>query len=271
MLNVCPSRDQERAPADQRVVNPFVGKAVAARYASARPALHDRAIALIRRSLPPPDCALDVGCGTGLSTRALAEYAKEAVGVDVSEEMLRARERDSGATYVRAAAERLPFADSTFDLVTIASAIHWFDRNAAREVARVLRPAASLVVYDVWFRAQMVGVEGFHTWMSTEMGPRYRSVPKNEFVPADLAEFGFNHAWREDIDVPVQMSLGGLVDYLMTHSERIAAISEGRETEEEQREFLTGGSAPFFEGVDEREVNFGIWVEAFDRGSFVGA
>jgi SAM-dependent methyltransferase len=202
VLDVWPPSDQEHSPTDQRVVNPFVGSAVATRYASARPALHDRAIALIRRRVRPPQRALDVGCGTGLSTRALAQFAQEAVGVDVSEEMLRARERDSRATYVRAAAERLPFADATFDLTTIASAIHWFERDAMREVARVLRPSASLVVYDVWFPAAMLGVERFHTWMSTEMASRYPSVSKNEFGAADLAEFGFTRAGREDIDVP---------------------------------------------------------------------
>jgi ubiquinone/menaquinone biosynthesis C-methylase UbiE len=195
----------------------------------------------------------------------LADLAEEAVGVDVSREMLHARESDSRPSYVRAAAERLPFADATFDLATIASAIHWFDRDAAREVARVLRPSAPLVVYDVWFPAQMVGVGEFHTWMSTEMGGRYRSVPKNEFQGADLAPFGFSHARREDIEVPVQMSHIGLVDYLMTHSERIAAVASGQETEDEQREFLARGLASFFDGVDAREMTFGIRVEAFDR------
>jgi len=235
------------------------------RYASARPALHDRAIDLIRRWAAAPRRGLDVGCGTGLSTRALAEFAQEAVGVDISEEMLNARESDSRAMYVRAAAEGLPFADSVFDLATVASAIHWFERDATREISRVLQPAASLVVYDVWFPAQMVGVEEFHNWMTTEIGSRYRSVPKNDFDAAGLAEFGFNRAWREDIDVPVRLSLAGLTTYLMTHSERISAIVKGQETEEEQRQFLTSSLAQFFKGDDERDVIFSIWVEAFDR------
>lgn len=245
-------------------MNPFVGNEVATRYASARPALHDHAIALVSQRIRPPHRALDVGCGTGLSTRALAQFAQEAVGVDISEEMLRARERDSRAAYVRAAAEHLPFADATFNLTTIASAIHWFDREGVREIARVLSPSASLVVYDVWFPAQMPGVDEFHTWMNTQMGSRYRSVPKNAFEAAHLTQFGFIHAWREDLEVPVRMSLPQLAAYLMTHSERIAAISEGQETEDEQRDFLTDGLHQFFEGFDERVLTFGIWVEAFD-------
>jgi hypothetical protein len=51
----------------------------------------------------------------------------------------------------------------------------------------------------------------------------------------------------------------------MTHSERIVAVAEGQETEEEQRGFLANGLDPFFVGVEERDVVFSIWFEAFDR------
>ena len=54
-----------------------------------------------------------------------------------------------------------------------------------------------------------------------------------------------------------------LVDYLMTHSERITAINEERETEQEQHAFLAEGLAPLFEGGVERRLVFGIWVETY--------
>jgi predicted TPR repeat methyltransferase len=63
------------------VVNPFVGAAVAARYARARPQLHDRVVALLEERLPPPRLALDLACGTGLSTRPLSSFAASVVGV----------------------------------------------------------------------------------------------------------------------------------------------------------------------------------------------
>jgi hypothetical protein len=46
---------------------------------------------------------------------------------------------------------------------------------------------------------------------------------------------------------------------------RVVAVAEGQETEEEQRGFLADGLNPFFVGVEERDVVFSIWLEAFDR------
>lgn len=112
---------------DATVVNPFSTPAIAKRYAFARPNLHHHVTPiLLRRVLPQRRRALDLGYGTGLSTAALTGFANTVVGADASEDMLAAR-TDDVALYVLAAAERLPFADQSFDLVTIASAIHWFD------------------------------------------------------------------------------------------------------------------------------------------------
>lgn len=63
------------------------------------------------------------------------------------------------------------------------------------------------------------------------------------------------------------MSRDTLVEYLMTHSERIAAIREDLETEAEQRRFLAGGIAPFYTDAPTRRVAFGIQIDAFRRHS----
>lgn len=221
---------------------------------------------MLAERLPKPERALDLGCGTGLSTRPLSSFADTVVGVDVSEEMLRARGPDASAWYVRAEAEHLPFRDGVFAIITVASAIHWFEPEALGEIARVLRSTAWLVVYDVWFRAEMVGVDAFAEWMRN-LSQRYPSVQKHEFTPASLAPIGFVPAWEEDLQVDVRMTLDALVSYLMTHSERIAAVSDGRETEEEQRDHLARSLRRFFPDGAGREVRFGIGVEAFAPAS----
>jgi ubiquinone/menaquinone biosynthesis C-methylase UbiE len=128
--------------------------------------------------MPKPDHALDLGAGTGLSTRAMLGFAETVVGIDTSEEMLQRRSESRGY-YVLAAAELLPFRDDVFDLATIASALHWFGPDALGEVVRVLRPGGSLVVYDVWFPAEMRGVAAFHQWATGEGLSRYVSVPRH--------------------------------------------------------------------------------------------
>src|SRR5437016_3397349 len=148
-----------------RASNPFVGRSVAERYSRARPSLHDRAVAEMRQRMPAPDRAIDLACGTGLSTRPLASFARHIVGVDISLDMLSHAQIAQENRFVAGEAERLPFLDGSFDLATIASAIHWFRPEAVSEIARVLAPGSPIVIYDVWFPAEMIGDSGFGSWL----------------------------------------------------------------------------------------------------------
>ena len=97
---------------------------------------------------------LDVGCGTGILTQALARRSARAVGVDPAPRMVaKARENraDVSATYVVATAESLPFADSSFDAATASFTVHHW-RDAGRgiaELARVLRSGGRLAIADM--------------------------------------------------------------------------------------------------------------------------
>jgi SAM-dependent methyltransferase len=208
------------------------------------------------------DRALDVGCGTGLSTRPLTAIARTVVGVDASNDMLRLAGHTEGVSYVLGDAEQLPFAGGAFDLVTLCSAIHWFDPSALVQLRDVLAAGGRLVIYDVWFPAEMAGTPAFAGWMRDACGPRYPRVTKNRHESEAMVEAGFRLDRRDDLRYEVPMRLEQLVDYLMMHSERIAAIDEGRETEPQQRGFLSEGLAPFFEGRV-RQLVFGIWVETY--------
>ena len=98
----------------------------------------------------PSGRLLDVGCGGGSHTAALAAAGWETVGVDVSEAQLRlARER--GCAVVHARAESLPFEDASFDAVvslwTHTDIDDW--PAAVSEMRRVLRPTGPLVYVGV--------------------------------------------------------------------------------------------------------------------------
>jgi ubiquinone/menaquinone biosynthesis C-methylase UbiE len=89
----------------------------------------------------PITLALDVACGTGQSTVVLKEIASRVVGADVSREILIRAPREAGVRYVEAPADDLPFADGSFRLVTIALALHRFERwRFLAEARRVLEP-----------------------------------------------------------------------------------------------------------------------------------
>jgi SAM-dependent methyltransferase len=91
---------------------------------------------------------LDVGCGTGANLLLLSQFG-EAEGVDVSEDALSfCRER--GLTKVKkGAGEELPYADSTFDLVTAFDVVEHMDDDLAglKEMRRVLRPGGRVLLF----------------------------------------------------------------------------------------------------------------------------
>jgi len=89
---------------------------------------------------------LEVGCGTGLIMRGLDGRAKRLVGVDISPGML-AEARRRGFDVFEGRAEKLPFADESFDLAYSFKVLaHVPDIELAlREMARVLRPGGHLV------------------------------------------------------------------------------------------------------------------------------
>lgn len=113
---------------------------------------------------PQPRRILDVGCGTGALLRMAAEHfpTAELTGVDPARDMVTTARRtpgpDRSPLLVNAAAERLPFPDGTFDLVTsTVSFHHWHDQlSGLREIRRVLTPGGSFVLADMlavsWIR-----------------------------------------------------------------------------------------------------------------------
>jgi 2-polyprenyl-3-methyl-5-hydroxy-6-metoxy-1,4-benzoquinol methylase len=96
--------------------------------------------------------ALDVGCGEGRFCRMLKGAGIKATGIDPTSVLIQAaRRRDPSGDYRLGRAEELEFADASFDLVV--SYITLIDipdfRAAIREMARVLRPAGSLLMANL--------------------------------------------------------------------------------------------------------------------------
>ena len=96
--------------------------------------------------LEPGGSTLDVATGTGLVARELVRSgARRIVGLDPSEPMLRqGRRRSAGlpVDFVLGRAEELPFADATFDALTVTYLLRYVDDpgSTLAELARVIRP-----------------------------------------------------------------------------------------------------------------------------------
>lgn len=237
--------------------NFFAHYTAAQRYASARPYFHPMVIDRLRRFTGldiPVGRALDVACGTGQSTRALAEIAESVVGIDASEAMIDQAPMLPGVAYRVAPAEDLPFERAVFDLVTVGLAFHWFDQDLfLQEAARVLRPGGWLVIYNNGFRGRMRGKPAFKAWMETYW-ERYPSPPRgSKEIPEEQAEaVGLTLVGHEAYANDVVMSQADLVDYLLTQSNVIAVIEEGEEKIEHVAAWIRRSVAPFFDGKPQR-------------------
>lgn len=94
----------------------------------------------------PPRRVLDLGTGTGAVARVVAERFPEAeiVGADMAPQMIEEARRVTDSpriTYQVADAQKLPFADGAFDLVTLGNMIPFFD-----ELARVVKPGGRMLI-----------------------------------------------------------------------------------------------------------------------------
>jgi ubiquinone/menaquinone biosynthesis C-methylase UbiE len=104
----------------------------------------------------PSDLALDVATGTGHTALALSDYVEQAVGLDITPEMLDQARRLAGERQVtnlelvRGDARQLPFPSRLFDLYTVRAAPHHFERleEALNEAARVLKPRGRACFID---------------------------------------------------------------------------------------------------------------------------
>lgn len=128
--------------------------AVAADYAKHRPGYPEEVIDRILdaaglRPAPAGALVVDVGCGTGISSRAFASRGLRVIGIDPNASMLeKAREAGGGPEYAEARADATGLPNACADLVVAAQCFHWFEpATVLAEIRRVLKPGRRCAVF----------------------------------------------------------------------------------------------------------------------------
>lgn len=103
----------------------------------------------------PLKLVVDLGCGTGLSTRPWSSRAEAIIGLDPSADMLEAARAATSASniiYRHGSGQDTSLNNEVADIVTCSSAVHWMEPIATvDEIARILRAEGILLVYGHYY------------------------------------------------------------------------------------------------------------------------
>ncbi|MBQ8111155.1 MAG: class I SAM-dependent methyltransferase [Clostridia bacterium] len=127
------------------------------------------------------EAVLDVGCGTGFLIDILAKQrSARYCGVDLSDEMIRvAKGKDiPGAEFTVGSADRLPYADESFDIVACSQSFHHYPypEKAMREAKRVLKSGGVYILSDT-------GIGGIGAWIDNHI--LFRLMKSGDFHTTD--------------------------------------------------------------------------------------
>lgn len=253
----------------------FDPKTAAERYSKGRPDFHNNTIKHIKDFLhldSKVSNALDIACGTGLSTKALLEIATNVYGTDTSQEMLNYALHSDKIHYLIALAEQQPFGDNIFDLITVSSGVHWFEIDKfLTEANRLLKSRSWLVLYENHFIAEMVGNDNFTDWFPNVYLKKFPSPPRNTayaWTNENLNPKNFNFITEERFKNSVILTKKQLALYFTTQSNVISAVEKNQTTYEQVESWLGQELTPFFDNENTTQtINYGNWIKYIQRAT----
>ncbi len=187
-------------------------------YVRYRPGYPDGLLELLRAEcrLSPDETVVDIGCGTGISSRIFLDNGNRVIGVEPNAAMRSAAERELSLypwfRTVDGTAERTGLDDNIADVVTAMQALHWFDKRAAgAEFRRILRPGGRIIV--VWNERQLDTTPFLaeYEMLLRRFGTDYDTVRHDRTTDEEFVELFEGEYERARFDNEQHLDLEGLV------------------------------------------------------------
>ncbi len=204
--------------------NSFDSQRIAEGYAR-RPWLHKTVMEQIRKdcNLKQLKNGLDVGCGAGLSTKALRMLCDHVTGTDISPEMIavcKALYQDPSYTFSVSRAEETEMPAEPYDIITAAGVVNWVDRELfLKNAEQILAANGLIVVYDFWITDRMEQSPEYTEWYQKKYLNRFPKPYRKEAVwsQQDLTA-AFRLENRVTYDLTYEFSFDEFIDFMMIQS-----------------------------------------------------
>ncbi|MEX2512699.1 MAG: class I SAM-dependent methyltransferase [Cyclobacteriaceae bacterium] len=118
-------------------------------YASYRPPLHELILENCLSGEETFENILDIGCGTGISTLALAKYGCSVYGIDPSADMLKMAKSKKNVNFLLYDGHSIPISNRKIDLVTFSGSLYYAKSpSLIKELFRICHDNSVIICYD---------------------------------------------------------------------------------------------------------------------------
>lgn len=229
-----------------------------------RPYLHKQVIERFRQEVSSRmfENGLDVGCGAGLSTKALKMICDHVTGIDASAEMIAVAKEvcgnAEGYDFAVSRAETLPDFDTKFDIVTAAGVVQWVDRKLFLQgLQDKIKRGGYLLVYDFGISDRMKDSAAYTNWWHDEYLKEFPKPYRDESVwtGEETVRCGFMMLDQVRYEMDCAFERDAFIEFMMIQSNVNAKIEGGLRSAAEVEAWFRQSVRPFFrEGQGEKRT-----------------
>jgi SAM-dependent methyltransferase len=189
-------------------------------YASFRPTYPEELYQFVLEHIKNKGHAWDCATGNGQVAQYLARHFARVDATDISAQQLKHAIKNDNIYYAVSPAEQTSFDDQQFDLITVAQALHWFDRDAFyHEVRRVSKPGGILAVWGYSIlKIEPVIDKLIMEFYNGTVGPYWDNARRLVEDGYRSIEFPFETIGSPEFSIKLQWTVDQLSGYLLSWS-----------------------------------------------------